>query len=42
MDGEGRPLRRELTPAELGLILEGVDLRQRARRSRSGRLQPPL
>lgn len=41
-DGEGRPLRRELTPAELGLILEGVDLHQRARRSRSGRLQPPL
>jgi len=29
--------RRELTPTELGLILEGVDLRQRARRVRFGR-----
>lgn len=29
--------RRELTPNELGLILEGVDLRQRARRARLGR-----
>ena len=28
---------RELTPAELGLILEGVDLQQRARRVRHGR-----
>jgi transposase len=37
-DGTGMPLRRELTPAELGLILEGVDLRQRARRARSGRI----
>ena len=30
---DGLP-RRELTPTELGLILEGVDLRQRARRAR--------
>lgn len=37
-DGTGTPLRRELTPSELGLILEGVDLRQRARRVRSGRV----
>ena len=29
--------RRELTPAELGLILEGVDLNQRRRRVRHGR-----
>lgn len=33
----GEPLRRELSPTELGLILEGVDLRQRARRARLGR-----
>lgn len=37
-DSEGRPVRRELTPTELGLILEGVDLRQRARRARLGRV----
>ena len=37
-DGSGMPLRRELTPSELGLILEGVDLRQRARRVRTGRI----
>lgn len=30
--------RRELTPTELGLILEGVDLSTRARRVRHGRL----
>lgn len=36
-DADGRPVRRELTPTELGLILEGVDLRQRARRARLGR-----
>ena len=30
---DGTP-RRELSPSELGLILEGVDLRQRARRVR--------
>lgn len=35
---DGSP-RRELTPNELGLILEGVDLRQRARRARLGRPQ---
>lgn len=29
--------RRELTPTELGLILEGVDLHQRARRARLDR-----
>jgi transposase len=33
---DGAP-KRELTPNELGLILEGVDLRQRARRARLGR-----
>jgi len=33
MGPDGLP-RRELTPTELGLILEGVDLRQRARRAR--------
>ena len=33
---DGAP-RRELSPNELGLILEGVDLRQRARRARLGR-----
>ena len=33
--GEGA--RRELTPMELGLFLEGVDLRGRARRVRHGR-----
>ena len=33
---QGAP-RCELTPNELGLILEGVDLRQRARRARLGR-----
>lgn len=37
-DGSGVPLRRELTPLELGLILDGVALQQRARRVRSGRL----
>lgn len=37
-DATGMPLRRELTPTELGLILEGVDLRQRARRARAGRV----
>lgn len=36
-DATGTPLRRELTPTELGLILEGIDLRPRARRARSGR-----
>lgn len=36
-DGSGHPLRRELTPTELGLILEGVDLAPRARRARYGR-----
>lgn len=36
-DVDGRPVRRELTPTELGLILEGVDLRQRTRRARLGR-----
>jgi transposase len=41
-DGSGLPLRRELAPAELGLILEGVDLRQRARRVRSGRVEGAL
>lgn len=41
-DGSGLPLRRELAPAELGLILEGVDLRQRARRVRSGRVRDGL
>ena len=39
-DGSGTPVRRELTPSELGLILEGVALRQRARRVRSGRASP--
>lgn len=39
-DGSGQPLRRELTPTELGLILEGVDLRPRARRVRYGRPDP--
>ena len=34
----GEPVRRELTPMELGLILEGVDLQQRARRARLGRV----
>lgn len=38
-DANGRPVRRELTPTELGLILEGVDLRQRARRARLGRVR---
>ena len=33
---DGAP-KRELTPNELGLFLEGVDLRQRARRARLGR-----
>lgn len=41
-DGSGLPLRRELAPAELGLILEGVDLRQRARRVRTGRVKEAL
>lgn len=36
-DATGTPLHRELTPTELGLILEGVALRLRARRLRSGR-----
>lgn len=36
-DADGVPLRRELTPVELGLILEGVALRTRARRVRAGR-----
>lgn len=40
-DASGMPLRRELTPAELGLILEGVELRHRARRARSGRVPVP-
>jgi transposase len=39
VDADGRPARRELTPTELGLILEGVDLRQRARRARLGRAE---
>lgn len=34
-DGEG--VRRELTPSELGLILDGIDLRERARRVRHSR-----
>lgn len=34
-------LRRELTPTELGLILEGVDLEVRARRVRHGRVPTP-
>lgn len=34
-DGEGA--RRELTPVELGLILEGIGLRDRARRARHDR-----
>ncbi len=38
-DADGQPVRRELTPTELGLILEGVDLRQRTRRVRLGRTQ---
>lgn len=37
-DASGVPLRRELTPTELGLILEGIALRPRARRTRSGRV----
>lgn len=34
VDAEGRLRQRELTPTELGLILEGIDLRQRMRRTR--------
>lgn len=33
--------RRELTPTELGLILEGVNLEVRARRVRHGRVPTP-
>lgn len=40
-DGSGVPVRRELTPQELGLILDGIDLRPRARRVRAGRLSAP-
>lgn len=36
---DGAGAQRELTPAELGLILDGIDLQARARRVRHGRVQ---